>query len=177
MNNLKVHSSVGLFAVRNFKVDIVKKTDDFALICKKGRKFVGKNLICYVLEEDFPVNSDVVIVPESNVYSSLNAGFTLLSSVRLGVSASKKIGNAVARVRAKRVLRAGFLEAFSKIAGNLNVFANVNKSEQTAQNPLQMHSKRLSFVLVARDGACDCKSYHIKSFLEYKVFSQIFGIL
>lgn len=66
---------------------------------------------------------------------------------RMGISVSKKIGNSVMRNRAKRVIRA----AYSTIA----------------------FPQGYDFVIIARSGSTDCKSYQIRSFLKYKVIPSI----
>jgi ribonuclease P protein component len=96
--------------------------NEFSSMYKSGTKIVGKNIVFY-----YKKNGQ--------------------TSSRLGIIASKKIGNAVKRNRAKRVIRAAYRES---------------------QLPIGY-----DFVIVARNGATECKSYQIKSFIKFKVLSEL----
>ena len=63
-------------------VESIKKTHEFKLLFKRGSSFVTHGFVCYYLE----------------------GGLTN----RIGIVASKKVGNAVKRNRAKRVIREAF---------------------------------------------------------------------
>jgi len=65
------------------KVESVKKTREFQFLFKKGSSYVTHGFVCYYHTNKLQVN-------------------------RLGVVASKKVGNAVKRNRAKRVIREAF---------------------------------------------------------------------
>ncbi|GHU55736.1 ribonuclease P protein component [Clostridia bacterium] len=96
--------------------------NEFSDIYKQGKKIVGKNIVFY--------------------YKKNNQNFN-----RLGITVSKKIGNAVARNRAKRVIRAAYRQCYFPVG--------------------------FDFVVVARGRATECKSYNIKSFFEYKVVGNL----
>ncbi|ANU21827.1 ribonuclease P protein component [Planococcus donghaensis] len=63
----------------------IKKNKEFQHIFKKGKSFANRQFIVYVLKSDQP-------------------------EFRVGLSVSKKVGNAVARNRIKRYIRQTFLE-------------------------------------------------------------------
>lgn len=56
------------------------------------------------------------VCPYAVVYILKNRG----AGVRLGITAGKKLGKAVKRNRAKRVITAAFAECFPKISGNFD---------------------------------------------------------
>lgn len=59
----------------------LKENRAFSLVYKKGKNFVDQNLVTYVLK-------------------------TNSKNVQIGITTSKKIGNAVKRARARRIIRA-----------------------------------------------------------------------
>ncbi|MGH2316117.1 ribonuclease P protein component [Planococcus sp. SE5232] len=63
----------------------IKKNKEFQQIFKKGKSFANRQFIVYVMKNEQP-------------------------EFRLGLSVSKKVGNAVARNRIKRYIRQTFLE-------------------------------------------------------------------
>ncbi|ANU14640.1 Ribonuclease P protein component [Planococcus halocryophilus Or1] len=63
----------------------IKKNKEFQHIFKKGKSFANRQFIVYVLKSEQP-------------------------EFRVGLSVSKKVGNAVARNRIKRYIRQTFLE-------------------------------------------------------------------
>ena len=76
---------------------------------KKGRSYVGKLVTVYVLR-DFTAEKLMRANPEKKYLN------------RVGLSVSKKLGGAVARNRAKRLIRAGYDSVKSNIrTGNLIV--------------------------------------------------------
>lgn len=98
----------------------INANKDFVILYKKGKYVPGKNCVVY--------------------FRRNNRNFN-----RLGISTSKKIGNAVERSRARRVIRAAYRE-------NENIF------------PIGY-----DVVITARQDCARCKSYHISSFLKNKV--------
>ena len=64
----------------------IKKNDEFQLAFKKGESFANRQFVVYVLEK-----------PDQDHF-------------RIGLSVSKKIGNAVVRNQVKRYIRQSFLE-------------------------------------------------------------------
>jgi ribonuclease P protein component len=70
-------------------METLKKTREFQVLYKKGKNHVTHGFVCYYRENSLCLN-------------------------RLGVVASKKIGNAVKRNRAKRVIREAFRQSSSR---------------------------------------------------------------
>ncbi|WLR41888.1 ribonuclease P protein component [Bacillus carboniphilus] len=68
------------------KKNRIKKNEDFQLVFQKGRSMANRQFVIYIMER-----------PE-------------LSEFRIGLSVSKKIGNAVTRNRIKRLIRQVVLE-------------------------------------------------------------------
>ena len=64
------------------------------------------------------------------------------AGIRYGITTSKKVGNAVQRNRARRVLRVAFVSAFSKLSDNCD------------------------YVLVARERILTAKSYQVAAALN-----------
>ncbi len=64
----------------------------------KGKKFVGKRVIVYVLP-DYAASRIAKADPKKERHN------------RLGITVTKKLGNAVFRSRARRIIRAGYEEA------------------------------------------------------------------
>lgn len=69
----------------------IKKNQEFQEVFKKGQSYANRQFVVYVLEKK-----------EQN-------------SFRIGLSVSKKIGNAVTRNRVKRYVRQSFLEMEDRI--------------------------------------------------------------
>ena len=67
----------------------------------KGRKFVGRRVVVYLLP-DYAANRITKADPKKRRHN------------RVGITVTKKLGGAVERNRAKRVIRAGFAEAEKK---------------------------------------------------------------
>lgn len=68
----------------------VKENRDFSRIYRKGKSFVSPVLVTYVIKN--------------------RSG-----NVRYGITTGKKIGNAVKRTRARRVIRASYYQLYSEI--------------------------------------------------------------
>jgi ribonuclease P protein component len=68
---------------------------------------------------------------------------------RLGITTSKKIGNSVLRSRARRVIRVAYRSC--------------------------LFPTGYDFVIVARVGAVECKSYHISGFLRGRCVDIVAG--
>jgi ribonuclease P protein component len=98
--------------------------NEFADVYKKGKKIVGKNVVFYYKKNTFNFN-------------------------RLGITTSKKIGNAVLRSRARRVIRAAYRGCKFPVG--------------------------YDFVIVARAGTNTCKSYHIEGFLKGRCVDIVAG--
>jgi ribonuclease P protein component len=105
----------------------LKKSGEFRLLFKKGHSRVTHGFVCYFLEHNEQLN-------------------------RLGIVASKKVGNAVERNRAKRIIR----EAF-------------RISEPALREKTH---KRYDFVFVARAKTPELKSTKIHE-LMWKIFTKL----
>lgn len=93
---------------------------------KKGKFIVGRNCVFYFRKTGRKIN-------------------------RFGISVGKKVGCAVLRNRAKRVIRQAYRE-------NEDLFP-----------------KGYDIVVAARAGAAECKSYHISSFFKKKIIPVMNG--
>lgn len=71
----------------------IKKNKEFRQIFKKGKSFANRQFIVYVLKSEQP-------------------------EFRIGLSVSKKVGNAVVRNRVKRYIRQTFLELKDELLPN-----------------------------------------------------------
>lgn len=71
----------------------IKKNTEFQRVFKKGKSFANRQFIVYMLKGD-------------------------QEEFRIGLSVSKKVGNAVARNRIKRFIRQAFLELKSDLSPN-----------------------------------------------------------
>lgn len=98
----------------------INSNKDFVTLYKKGKFVSGKNCVVYFRKNNKKIN-------------------------RLGISTSKKIGNAVERSRARRVIRAAYCENEQNFPIGYDI------------------------IITARQGTTQCKSYHISSFLKNKV--------
>lgn len=102
----------------------INENKNFLFLYKKGQTCVGKAVAVYYKKNNRPYN-------------------------RLGITASKKIGNAVKRNRAKRVIRA----AYSDVELTLPIGFDI--------------------VIVARAAATGVKSYNIKKFLRDRLLPEL----
>ena len=113
-----------------FYGDVMKYTvklnqnKDFVSLYNRGRFVAGKDCVVYFRKNGRKIN-------------------------RLGISTGKKIGNAVCRSRARRVIRQAYRE-------NEELFP-----------------KGYDIVVTARAGAAVCKSYHISSFFRKKAIPEM----
>lgn len=73
----------------------IKKNEEFQMIFKKGKSFANRQFVVYCLEEK-------------------------QEYFRIGLSVSKKVGNAVVRNRIKRYIRQAFLELKEEVNSNMN---------------------------------------------------------
>ena len=100
--------------------DVLCSNRDFLFLYKKGKTLVTKALVVYYRKSGRSYN-------------------------RMGITSSKKIGNAVVRNRARRVVRAAYREA-------------------EASFPIGY-----DYIFVARGSLAGMKSYHVKKILREKV--------
>ena len=97
----------------------VKENRDFSRIYHKGRSFVSPVLVTYVIKN-----------------RSVN--------IRYGITTGKKIGNAVKRSRARRVIRASYYQLYSEIKpGHDIIFVARGKTpfvkSQTVMQAMKKH--------------------------------------
>ena len=98
----------------------VKENRDFSRIYHKGRSFVSPVLVTYVIKN--------------------RSG-----NIRYGITTGKKIGNAVKRSRARRVIRASYYQLYSEIKpGHDIIFVARGKTPfVTSQTVMQAMKKHL----------------------------------
>lgn len=106
------------------KYSVINKNKDFVKAYKKGKCVAGRACLVYFRKE----------------YRNRKDG---VQFTRVGISTSKKIGNAVQRSRARRVIRAALRNC-----------------------PLPAG---YDVIITAREGVIACKSYNVESFLKGKV--------
>ena len=97
----------------------VKENRDFSRIYRKGKSFVSPVLVTYVIKN-----------------RSVN--------VRYGITTGKKIGNAVKRSRARRVIRASYYQLYHKLKPGYDIiFVARGKTpfvkSQVIQKTMQKH--------------------------------------
>ena len=86
-----------LYLIKVKKIDTVKHSGEFRAAFKRGKSYVTPGFVCYYLERG------------ARGGHGGHGGRTEPSGGnRLGIVASKKVGNAVKRNRAKRVIREAF---------------------------------------------------------------------
>ncbi|MBQ5399070.1 MAG: ribonuclease P protein component [Ruminococcus sp.] len=74
----------------------IKDNRDFQRLYKRGKSFVGPTVVTYVIKNN-------------------------KNNIRYGITTGKKIGNAVRRSRARRVIRAAFREIAPEIKGGCDI--------------------------------------------------------
>lgn len=102
----------------------LNKNKDFLNLYKKGQALYSKWLVIYVRKNNLPCN-------------------------RMGITAGKKVGNAVKRNRAKRIIRQAYFE------NEINMPIGID------------------IVIVARAAATDVKSTVLSSYLTNKAVKDI----
>lgn len=95
----------------------IKKNDEFQLVFTKGESFANRQFVVYVLEK-----------PNQDFF-------------RIGLSVSKKVGNAVVRNQIKRYIRQTFLE----LKDNIDI--------------------KKDYVIIARKPVADMSFFQVKSSL------------
>lgn len=108
--------------------EILNKNKDFLFLYRKGRSIVSKYVVLYVRPNGKPYN-------------------------RLGITAGKKIGNAVCRNRAKRVIRQAYFENEKDLPVGIDM------------------------VTVARAPVCRIKSFVLSGWLAKKGIREICSAL
>lgn len=105
--------------------NILKNNKDFVRLYKRGRNIASKACIVYYMPNNAPYN-------------------------RIGITTGKKVGNAVARNRSRRVIRA----AYRKIEKDFPIGFDI--------------------VIVARAYCSQCKSQELEEFFTGRVLSNFF---
>lgn len=77
------------------KENVIKENRSFRIIYRKVKPFVANEVIIYAQKSRY-------------------------NGIRYGITAGKKVGNAVKRNRAKRVIRAAFYNVMKNLDGNWN---------------------------------------------------------
>lgn len=104
--------------------EILNDNRDFLALYKKGRFTASKYTVIYIRPNGRPFN-------------------------RLGITAGKKVGNAVCRNRAKRLIRHAYREAEVKLPVGMDI------------------------VIVARSAICSIKSQELCEYMDKKGISEI----
>lgn len=104
--------------------EIIKDNRDFVNAYKKGKYFASKYSVIYIRPNGRPYN-------------------------RLGITAGKKVGNAVCRNRAKRLIRLAYRQAEVSLPVGIDI------------------------VIVARSLLCEIKSQEYCDFMQKKGISEI----
>lgn len=99
----------------------IKKNEEFQTVFKKGKSFANRQFIVYTYKK-----------PEQEQF-------------RIGLSVSKKIGNAVTRNRIKRYIRQAFLEMKDELKQDLDYVIIARK--QAADIDFHTAKKNLQHVL------------------------------
>lgn len=107
-----------------FYTNVINNNKKFIFLYKKGKCIVNRNIIIYVRKNNSPYNN-------------------------LGITAGKKVGNAVARNRAKRIIRQAYWE------NELNMPVGID------------------IVIVARASACKIKSSILSNYFKKKGIDEI----
>lgn len=110
-----------------FYTEILNKNRDFLNLYKKGRSIVSKSVVIYVKKNGLPYN-------------------------RFGITAGKKVGNAVMRNRAKRIIRQAYRE--NEILFPLGI----------------------DIIFVARKSATEVKSDYLSAYIKNNVISTVRSI-
>lgn len=108
--------------------EILNNNRDFLALYRKGKFTASKNIVIYVRKNNLPFN-------------------------RLGITAGKKIGNAVHRNRAKRLIRQAYCE-----------------------NELAM-PVGIDIVIVARASLCSVKSTELSQYMKKYGIPEIYRLL
>ena len=112
--------------VRFMVYKTLTRNNEFARAYRRGKSLVSPMLVTYV-------NKNYV-------------GYT-----KVGITSSKKIGNAVARNRARRVIRAAMLEVLPKNVGGYDIVfvargITANKKSWQVKEAMQEHLTKLGII-------------------------------
>lgn len=102
------------------KSNTLKENKDFRRLYYRGKSAAGKNLVTYVMKRKAP-------------------------QTRIGITTSKKIGGAVERNRARRVIRAAFSQLEGRLVCNYDIVfvARTNTPKVKMQEVLSDMEKQL----------------------------------
>ncbi|RBW69149.1 ribonuclease P protein component [Bacillus taeanensis] len=100
----------------------IKKNDEFQKVFKAGSSFANRQFVLYVLDK-----------PEQDHF-------------RIGLSVSKRIGNAVTRNRVKRLIR----EVFSQIQDHLDMHKDYVVIARKPSSDMDFHQTKSSLIHVCK---------------------------
>ncbi len=104
--------------------DSINKNREFARIYKKGTCIVHKDIVVYYKKTNY-------------------------NKIRVGITASKKVGNAVQRNRARRIIRVGSIKALENCSGSYDfVFVARKKTVCLKSTDIE---KSLQFLLLKEE--------------------------
>ena len=117
------------------EITTINKPKDFSKTYKKGKSFVAPVLVTYILKN-------------------------YKKGIRLGITTSKKIGKAVYRNRARRVIKEAFRQLRPRLAGNFDiVFVARGRTPYVKMQDVRAKmAESLKKLGVLKDGAFDEKS-------------------
>ena len=123
----------------------IKENHLYGKTYKSGKRFVGKYVAVYVLR-DLKAKKLRAANPEKKFVN------------RLGISVSKKVGGAVVRNRAKRIIRAAYRDVKDRLAtGNLIVIsargAIVGKKSTDLSRELEIAFRKLGLSDLEKTGS------------------------
>ena len=101
-------------------ITTINRRNDFNRAYKKGKNFVSSSIILYV----------------SKNYKK---------GIRLGITTSKKVGNAVYRNRARRVIKESFRQILPSLSGNFDIVI-VARSKTPYLKTQDVKIKMISFL-------------------------------
>lgn len=87
----------------------INSNRDFVSLYKKGQTVIGKYCVCYIRKNNTPYN-------------------------RIGITSSKKIGNAVKRNRARRIIRAAYRNIEIKLPMGFDIIVVARTAATTAKS-------------------------------------------
>ena len=140
---------IGVFGIRKFLVCkmkniAIKENHLYQKAYRQGKRFVGKTVAVYVLR-DFAAKRLKKEHPQKKLVN------------RLGLSVSKKIGSAVERNRAKRIIRAAYDPLREELRTGFLIVISAREAIGGKKSTDVARELRAAFValdmLSARDGA------------------------
>ncbi|PID83018.1 MAG: ribonuclease P protein component [Clostridiales bacterium] len=104
------------------KLNTIKNNRDFIKVYKNGRSYVGAYVVLYAFKNEY-------------------------NTKRIGITASKKVGNAVVRNRVRRLIRNSIVKEFEKFQDGYDyVFVARVKSAGISQEKMQKNIHYLAVI-------------------------------